>query len=588
MRSGEVLNGRYRLDERLGAGGFGVVWKAHDPQVQRAVAVKIGVPRSAREGLRMAREAKLNGNLPHPHIATVYDFGETDRDGERTLYLVMELIDGEPLSAILARELPPLDSALEWAAQICGALAAAHDAGVVHRDIKPANVMINRSGAVKVLDFGIAREQTGVTRLTSENTIIGSLPYMAPERWTNKDVDGRADLYALGCMLLELCTGRLPFRGEEWQEFCVQHTAAAPPVPSSLRPGLPAALDELVGELLAKDPAGRPGHAREVEQRLRAILAHAAAGTHRAAGRGQPHNREPETVGVRRAAARPQATPNPGGFSGEPYAPVAPHPRAPRLRRRRWLASAAAVGAVSAIAVAAWQFLPLGGGTGDVGAKGLTPGSTRSPATPGAQGGAGRSGTPTPSQTPSTPPSADPTPSRSPAARPKPRPPAPPTGSPARRTVAPKPPALPTGWFRLTNAASRMCLSVPDGSTKAAEGIVQAECGGGPEQFWQLTEEGRGSSGTVYSIRNGNSGLCLSVDAARKEEGVVVTQYLCGDEDGLFPDQYWTFRYDTTYRAWQLISRNSGKCVAVRDGGGNLEQALQLSCGSDAWLVWRT
>ncbi|MFD4656041.1 RICIN domain-containing protein [Kitasatospora sp. NPDC058444] len=156
-------------------------------------------------------------------------------------------------------------------------------------------------------------------------------------------------------------------------------------------------------------------------------------------------------------------------------------------------------------------------------------------------------------------------------------------------TAAPKPPSPPTGWFRFTNAATRMCLSVPDGSRQAAEGLVQEDCGRGPEQFWQLTAEGQGSAGPLYSIRNGNSGLCLSVDAARQEVGAVITQYLCGDESHhLFPDQYWTLRYDSTYYAWQLISNNSDKCAAVRQSGGQREQALQLTCGSDAWLLWRT
>ncbi|MGA5068232.1 protein kinase domain-containing protein [Streptomyces exfoliatus] len=122
--TGEVLAVRHRLRERIGAGGFGVVWRAYDPQVQRDVAVKLGVPRSSAEGLRMVREARLDGNLPHPNIATVYDFGEADHDGERTLYQIMELIEGVPLSAVLTQGAPPLDTAPAWAAQVCDALAA--------------------------------------------------------------------------------------------------------------------------------------------------------------------------------------------------------------------------------------------------------------------------------------------------------------------------------------------------------------------------------------------------------------------------------------------------------------------------------
>ncbi|MFI0986422.1 serine/threonine protein kinase [Streptomyces exfoliatus] len=568
MRRGEVLAGRYRLEERIGAGGFGVVWRAYDPQVQRVVAVKLGVPRSSAEGLRMVREARLNGNLPHPNIATVYDFGETDREGERTLYLVMELIEGAPLSAVLKQGPPPLDTALAWAAQVCDALATAHDAGVIHRDIKPANVMITPSDVAKVLDFGIAREQVeqpGAPRLTSEHTIIGSLPYMAPERWTDKGVDGRADLYALGCMLLELCTGHLPFPGEEWQELCVRHTTAVPPVPSALRPGLPAALDTLVAELLAKAPADRPDHAREVARRLRSIRATAAAAT------------------VTGTAASDVVAPTP-----------------PRRRRRALVSGAVAALAVPVIAVAVWQLAPFdGAGAGraaktpdsattgtnapsslappsaapsSAGPSSTGPGTTASPSVSASTGAP-----PAPSERPATPaPKPQPTPTPTPKPTPTPTP-----------TAAPQPPPLPTGWIRLTNAASRMCLAVPDGSTQAAEGLVQARCNGGPEQFWELTKES-GGSGTVYSIRNGASGQCMSVDAARKQEGALVTQYLCGNENGLFADQFWTFRYDGSHRAWQLVSRNSAKCVAVREGGGDMEQALQLACGSAGWGLWRT
>ncbi|WP_269671602.1 RICIN domain-containing protein [Streptomyces pactum] len=165
--------------------------------------------------------------------------------------------------------------------------------------------------------------------------------------------------------------------------------------------------------------------------------------------------------------------------------------------------------------------------------------------------------------------------------------PGPSTGEPRPRPRpwAPRPPALPDGWFRLTNAASRMCLTVPDAAVNAAQGLVQATCANGTEQLWRLTEEEPG----LYSVRNANSALCLSVDAARKENGVVITQYLCGDEEHpLFPDQVWGFRWDATYRAWRLVNRHSGKCVTVRPGGGDREQVLQWDCGDESWRLWRT
>lgn len=163
------------------------------------------------------------------------------------------------------------------------------------------------------------------------------------------------------------------------------------------------------------------------------------------------------------------------------------------------------------------------------------------------------------------------------------------TGSPTGpRTPASGPPPLPSGLLRLTNAASRMCLTVPKGSVNSAEGLVQTHCGVSAEHFWQLSAEETGPTGAVYSIRNRNSGLCLSVDAARTTNDAIITQYTCGDESGLFPDQFWTFRYSAPYRAWQLVNRHSGKCVSVRTGGGDMEQALQEECGDNAWLLWRT
>ncbi|WP_327250546.1 RICIN domain-containing protein [Streptomyces sp. NBC_01244] len=149
------------------------------------------------------------------------------------------------------------------------------------------------------------------------------------------------------------------------------------------------------------------------------------------------------------------------------------------------------------------------------------------------------------------------------------------------------PPRLPDGFFRLSNAGGGMCLSGPDDSPVPSDGIVQTVCGASPEQFWQLNKERTGPAGTEYSIRNRNGGLCLSVDAARTTNDAFVTEYLCGEGDGLFPDQFWTFRYNTPRHAWQLVNRNSGKCVLVNTDGGDGEQARQGECGDDARMLWR-
>ncbi|MGA4843839.1 protein kinase domain-containing protein [Streptomyces sp. G45] len=277
-QAGDVLEGRYQLESVLGSGGFGSVWHGRDLRMKRAVAVKTGLPETPREVRRFIREAELAGGLSQPNITTIHDVGQVDWNGRALVYIVMELVRGDDLRSLLRRGLPDFRDSVLWARQICAALGAAHEAGIVHRDIKPANVIVTEAGTVKVLDFGIAKRQASDTDLTGEGVVIGSFPYMAPERWRGGAVDGRADLYALGCLLMELWTGRLPFLGGTLHELLAQHVAARPPVPSSFAPGLPHGADQLVLDLLAKDPSHRPPHAREVARRL-ALLAEPSRAT---------------------------------------------------------------------------------------------------------------------------------------------------------------------------------------------------------------------------------------------------------------------------------------------------------------------
>ncbi|MER8236508.1 RICIN domain-containing protein [Streptomyces sp. NPDC094049] len=176
---------------------------------------------------------------------------------------------------------------------------------------------------------------------------------------------------------------------------------------------------------------------------------------------------------------------------------------------------------------------------------------------------------------------------RTPAPAPTQASPSVPVGTARPGPGRPSAPPLPDGLFRLTDVASRMCLSAPRGSDIPAAGMVQTTCTPDGEQFWRLTPETGGPGGAVYSMRNRFSGLCLSVDAARTTDDAIVTQYPCGDESGLFPDQFWSFHYRPSHRAWQLVNRNSGKCVAIRPGGPDLEQALQSACSDDPWMLWR-
>ncbi|MFG2906055.1 protein kinase [Kitasatospora sp. NPDC048286] len=271
MRVGDVLDGRYELVEKLGQGGFGVVWRARDTRMGRPVAVKVighhGGDR-AKAALRFVREAGAAGNLSHPHIVTVHDLGQCELGGEEVTYLVMELLTGRTLTEVLRAGVPGPALSLRWGRQISGALAAAHDAGMVHRDIKPDNVMITDAGHLKVLDFGIAQLDTGAGGLTTTGTIVGSPAYMAPERWTGGRVDGRADLYALGCVLVELFTGARPFGGDSTPVLMYRHLNEVPPPLDPAQFGLPPQVAGLVAELLAKDPAARPADARTVERRL--------------------------------------------------------------------------------------------------------------------------------------------------------------------------------------------------------------------------------------------------------------------------------------------------------------------------------
>ncbi|WP_051087517.1 protein kinase domain-containing protein [Wenjunlia vitaminophila] len=277
---GELLDGRYRLREPLGSGGMSEVWRAEDERMCRPVAVKI--LSAARRGAdaavlaaRFAREARTVGNLSHPHIVTLHDYGEDEIDGRRVLYLVMELLVGQDLGRVVADGLPSTHQVLDWAEQICDALQAAHRAGVVHRDVKPANVLLTAAGTIKVLDFGIVRFVEGAaartTTLTETGAVLGTPAYMAPEQVEGRAVDARTDLYALGCVLYELVTGEPPFSGDSWSAVLVKHVTEPVVPPSSRVPGLPRELDQLILDLLAKEPEHRPGDTAEVTARLRAV-----------------------------------------------------------------------------------------------------------------------------------------------------------------------------------------------------------------------------------------------------------------------------------------------------------------------------
>ena len=259
--------GPYEISKPLGAGGMGEVYEANDTRLDRTVAIKVlpeHLSSDAERRERFEREARAVSSLNHPHICTLHDVGE--HDGIH--FLVMELVEGESLADRLKKGPLPFDQAIDYGAQIADALDKAHRAGIVHRDLKPGNIMLTRMG-VKLLDFGLAKtreeniagqDSEGPTQnkpLTGEGTILGTVQYMAPEQLEGKDVDARADLFALGAVLYEMLTGRKAFEGESQASLISAIMSADPPPVSELQAMSPPALDRLVKRCLAKDPEER-------------------------------------------------------------------------------------------------------------------------------------------------------------------------------------------------------------------------------------------------------------------------------------------------------------------------------------------
>jgi serine/threonine protein kinase len=345
--------GTYRLLSLLGQGGMGVVYRAHDPHLGRDVAVKVLLPTLAADPearSRFLREARAAAALAHDNIVAVHQVGEADG----TPFLVMELLAGMSLANWLQRgRKVTVGQIVRIGRDVARGLAAAHARGLVHRDIKPANLWLEKTpgpgsgrGAsaagfrVKILDFSLARPIDSTAELTRDGTIVGTPNFVAPEQAAGQPLDGRADLFSLGCVLYQLGTGRLPFPGDCLFGAVEALVSATPPPVRALNPDIPAPLSDLIMRLLARDPAGRPATAGEVEEELRALG---------------------------RSAREPSRSEN-----------ELPQPARRPVRRRRWRLLTAALAALAG-ALLGWAVLLPGGGrrpvwaSGDEGAPPLRP-----------------------------------------------------------------------------------------------------------------------------------------------------------------------------------------------------------------------
>ena len=271
--TGEVVAGRYELEELVGSGGMSSVYRALDRLLERNVALKILHPHygdDAEYVERFRREARAVAQLSHPNIVTVIDRGEAD--GQQ--FIVFEYIDGESLKQLVDRNGPlPARRAIELALQVADALAFAHQAGLVHRDVKPQNVLVTEDGEAKVTDFGIARSLDVEHGVTQTGTVLGTSNYLSPEQARGQTITPATDVYSLGVVLFELLTGEVPFPGDNFVAVAMKHINEPPPPLLERRPDVPVRLVHAIERALAKDPADRFPTMEAFAAELRACLA---------------------------------------------------------------------------------------------------------------------------------------------------------------------------------------------------------------------------------------------------------------------------------------------------------------------------
>ncbi len=320
---GALIGGRYQLQREIASGGMGQVWSAHDQILGRRVAVKTVKPALVGDqefADRFRREARLAATLNHPRIAQVHDFGE----GPDGAFLVMELVDGHPLSGLIADRRLSGEQLLDVLAQAADALQSAHERGVVHRDVKPANILVTGVGEVKLTDFGIARALSDA-RVTRAGEVLGTAHYLSPEAALGREVGTASDIYSLGVVAYEGLSGVPPFDADSAIGIAMKHVSEPPP---PLPPGVPPPVRDVVLRSLEKDPARRQQSAGELAHHLRSVAPYARAVVaqgHPAAS--QPSGPQPWP----RGSAPAQPTPPPRSDPRMGSGPSTPPPYAGHL-----------------------------------------------------------------------------------------------------------------------------------------------------------------------------------------------------------------------------------------------------------------
>ncbi|MFG1676445.1 serine/threonine-protein kinase [Micromonospora sp. NPDC049282] len=340
LQAGRLLARRYRLIDRIGAGGMSVIWRARDEVLDRVVAVKVLAPSLAADARfrdMVREEARSAAQLDHPHVTAVHDYGETVApDGSITSFVVMELLSGEELEHRLTEGPLPWPTAVETGAQVAEALAAAHRLGIVHRDVTPANVMMTGVGA-KVLDFGIAT-RVGAPDEDEDGGTFGTPAYVAPERLDGAPAQPATDVYSLGVLLFETLTGQPPYPADTWEQLSAALAESPPPTLDGV-PGLPRPVADICLRCLARDPRQRPT-AHQVAAALRDQLlpADPQATTMLAPTMTLP--------ALTSAPTRPASAPTPSTSTSTP-----PEPPSPPARRRGLVLAGAGVVLVAAAAL---------------------------------------------------------------------------------------------------------------------------------------------------------------------------------------------------------------------------------------------